>query len=100
MHVSHGLQPHGPGRGESARSRTSFTQSNAEVRPITANSIAVPYRRDVPATPSHMQIRIDDLPLALDLRESSLTGDNHVQRTSNAEYVYINLTNSDQSRPE
>ena len=82
MHVSHGLQPYGPERGEGARPRTILAQSTAEVRPITANSIALPYRRDVPATPSHMQIRIDDLPSALNLRESSFTGDNHANRTS------------------
>ena len=82
MHVSHGLQPYGPERGESARPSANLVQSNAEVRPITANSIVVPYRRDVPATPSHMQIRIDDLPSALNLRESSFTGDNHANRTS------------------
>ena len=82
MHVSHGLQPYGPERGESARPSASLAQSTAEVRPITANSIAVPYRRDVPATPSHMQIRIDDLPSALNLRESSFTGDKHANRTS------------------
>ena len=82
MHVSHGLQPYGLERGESVRPSANLAQSTAEVRPVTANSIAVPYRRDVPATPSHMQIRIDDLPSALNLRESSFTGDNHANRTS------------------
>ena len=82
MHVSHGLQTQRGGKGNSTGSRTSFTQSNAEVRPITANSIIVPYRRDVPATPSHMQIRMDDLPPVLNFRESSFTGDNHANRIS------------------
>ena len=83
MHVSHGLQTQRAGTGNGAGSRTSTIQSNAELRPIIANSVAVPYRRDVPATPSHMQIRIDDLPPALGFRKSSFTEDNHASRISN-----------------
>ena len=85
MHVAHGLQPQGARRtelGENPRPRTDFKQSNAETRPITANSIAVSHRRDIPATPSHMQIRIDDLPSALTFGESSFTGDDRANRTS------------------
>ena len=61
---------------EDARPSTSSVQQNADARPVTANSITVPYhRRDVPATPSHMQIKIDDLPFTLNWRESSFTRD-------------------------
>ena len=62
------------------RPSTSQRQENSDSRPVTAQSSAVTYRREIPTTPSHMQIRIDDLPSAINWRESSFTRDRFKNR--------------------